>query len=616
MTAPAGCGKSVLARQVALRLRGVGLDLHVVEDGDDADVVRLREQGQAGLVTGRQLTRTFGSADEKVFVVDQAMLRLTRDEVADVVAPFGLSDEELDDIVRRTAGWPAGVRWLLAAATGGHVGDLGLDGYLQLECFGELTLDQLDAACALALLAPCPASFAVEFLTHLADPAATVAEVRRRVPAIDIVSTGEPTVVVSPQIAQALVTWLDTHRPGERIRLLDRAARQAEAVLHLERAYCYFLATGDRQSLVRFFYRSTGDPLVQHKDLERVERWLEVFRHDDFIRWPRLAGLQGVVTVFRRSHHELPYWIALAERDDPLADEMGCSSGADLVRPLKVAFTGQTVDQPEIDLTAHAKLSASVVFNMTLKVSRDLRRGDLDRAIVEAYRIAPFCRPYEILEYLRHCLLGIGAVFKDDVAGARRHIDDASVFEARGEKSDVEHIYDVLRCWVLSREPDHSGYEVSARRALERMAVAPDGRQAGGFTSSVILMDAAMWLGDLTTAQAASDVAGVASASDPGATLLHERLRRLRLQLRSAVESNATVFDDLTPTERRVAAMLDSPLRVADIADHLGISVSTVRSHVKAIYRKFGVSDRVQMVERLHDLANTRRSGGDAARTG
>lgn len=67
VTAPSGCSKSVLARQVAAQLRDGGHDLPVADDGDDAEVRRLRELGVGGLVTGRRLTRTFGSAGRSRF---------------------------------------------------------------------------------------------------------------------------------------------------------------------------------------------------------------------------------------------------------------------------------------------------------------------------------------------------------------------------------------------------------------------------------------------------------------------------------------------------------------------------------------------------------------------
>lgn len=50
--------------------------------------------------------------------------------------------------------------------------------------------------------------------------------------------------------------------------------------------------------------------------------------------------------------------------------------------------------------------------------------------------------------------------------------------------------------------------------------------------------------------------------------------------------------DGLTVAELRVLAYLPTHLPLAAVAEHLHVSRDTVKSHVRAIYRKFGVGDR------------------------
>lgn len=67
----------------------------------------------------------------------------------------------------------------------------------------------------------------------------------------------------------------------------------------------------------------------------------------------------------------------------------------------------------------------------------------------------------------------------------------------------------------------------------------------------------------------------------------------------------ATVREDtpapLSERELAVLALLPSLLSAGDIADELTVSVNTVKSHIRSIYAKFGVSTRRDAVRRAHE---------------
>lgn len=52
--------------------------------------------------------------------------------------------------------------------------------------------------------------------------------------------------------------------------------------------------------------------------------------------------------------------------------------------------------------------------------------------------------------------------------------------------------------------------------------------------------------------------------------------------------------EDLTAREAEVLGLIGRGLRNADVAGALGVSESTVASHIKAIYRKLGISSRAE----------------------
>jgi DNA-binding NarL/FixJ family response regulator len=57
----------------------------------------------------------------------------------------------------------------------------------------------------------------------------------------------------------------------------------------------------------------------------------------------------------------------------------------------------------------------------------------------------------------------------------------------------------------------------------------------------------------------------------------------------------------LSPRERELVALLDSELRLKQVADILGVGIETTRSQTKSIYKKFGVHARVDLRARLRE---------------
>lgn len=88
-----------------------------------------------------------------------------------------------------------------------------------------------------------------------------------------------------------------------------------------------------------------------------------------------------------------------------------------------------------------------------------------------------------------------------------------------------------------------------------------------------------------------------------GATLdLSERLARaaaLRAQSGRA-RPGRLALDELSPREREVLELVLDGYRVSTIARSLYLSPSTVRNHLSAIFRKFGVRSQAELVEELH----------------
>ncbi|MEU0641411.1 response regulator transcription factor [Streptomyces umbrinus] len=65
-------------------------------------------------------------------------------------------------------------------------------------------------------------------------------------------------------------------------------------------------------------------------------------------------------------------------------------------------------------------------------------------------------------------------------------------------------------------------------------------------------------------------------------------------------------LDSLTGSQRNVLTLVASGLNNSEIAEELGITVGTVKSHVNALLRKRGLRDRVQVTILAYDLGLAR----------
>jgi len=58
-------------------------------------------------------------------------------------------------------------------------------------------------------------------------------------------------------------------------------------------------------------------------------------------------------------------------------------------------------------------------------------------------------------------------------------------------------------------------------------------------------------------------------------------------------------FFGLTKTESMVTSLLAQGIGVEEIASRLGVSVYTVRTHIRSIFKKTGVSKQTELIRRV-----------------
>jgi LuxR family transcriptional regulator, maltose regulon positive regulatory protein len=149
----------------------------------------------------------------------------------------------------------------------------------------------------------------------------------------------------------------------------------------------------------------------------------------------------------------------------------------------------------------------------------------------------------------------------------------------------------------------HKGDLEQAEPELERSAEVAR-RGAGPVSTAHALLHLArvrVALGDSGGAREALDEAErrVAAAPDPG--ILPERLAKVRSRL-GAPARTAAPGEELSERELDVLRLLASPLSQREIGDRLYVSLNTVKSHTRSIFRKLDASGRPEAVARAREL--------------
>jgi DNA-binding CsgD family transcriptional regulator len=89
------------------------------------------------------------------------------------------------------------------------------------------------------------------------------------------------------------------------------------------------------------------------------------------------------------------------------------------------------------------------------------------------------------------------------------------------------------------------------------------------------------------------------TAVGKGKTQLHLWREPLPEPVQMGEGQHATPADGLTQREREVALLVADGLRSREVAERLGIASQTVKSHLKTIFDKLGVRNRVELARRL-----------------
>jgi LuxR family maltose regulon positive regulatory protein len=228
-----------------------------------------------------------------------------------------------------------------------------------------------------------------------------------------------------------------------------------------------------------------------------------------------------------------------------------------------------------------------------------LMLGHVDEAIVSLDEAVLLTDRQGSLASVRIFCLGYLAVAyleRGDVRHASSLVSEAELLmvDAGVEQSFQSLPAHAATAAVLARSGDRTG-------AAQRVAVTAELLDLTTATPwmladlSLRCAEIAFEVGETDSMADLLDRASRALVRLPDAGMIPARLE----QLRRRSQQVDPLLDTLTPAERRVLGRLRTHHTLAEIANELFISRSTVKTHVGSIYSKLGVSSRAEAVAKL-----------------
>jgi LuxR family maltose regulon positive regulatory protein len=540
-------------------------------------------------------------ANGRLAEVGDADLSFTRDEAREL-----LSEQELDAVYERSEGWPVALQ--LAQLRGPSAPLTGrrrdIAAYLAAEVLADVDED-LRAFLLHSAVLPRMSAELCDWVLERTDSAAVLARVvHANLFAVALDDEGV-WYRYNALFAEYLRLRLSTERSHAAAPLHRRAATWFEAHGLIEDAVEQASKGGDPEFVAR--------ALEAHQmRLSRAGRSATIERWIGMLPPSMVATRPGVLTagalaagVVARPRPEVRRMLAQAgvARDAHPEQWTGYHEAA---RTLLAANYADDDVAATLDLATRAldlsreSAETLVVPAMAMLAFARLLTGDLDGALTLAREtiVHPDAgdRPFG----------HVGALAVEAIVAAER--DNAVVASRFAEQA----INEATRAGVLHSTPAACGHfaeglasylagrPAEAERALRR-ALRIEPAIAGGALHIWLLTTLASVLarrGLVSRAQATlAEARGLMLAcDDPGHVA--RRVEAVAQELEAAQAAPATAAETLSPAELAVLREFGAERTARDIATALFLSANTVKTHIRAIYRKLGVASRDDAVAR------------------
>jgi LuxR family transcriptional regulator, maltose regulon positive regulatory protein len=551
-------------------------------------------------------------AQRRVFELRTGDMAMTRSEARALLTAAGihLASDGLDTLMDRTEGWPAGL--YLAAlslraqpnvevALSGFAGDdQVVADYLRDELMARLEPEQVDFLLRTSILETLSGPVCDAVLGHGGSGRILGTLARSNILLVSL-DRGGTTYRYHPLFREMLHSELRRLDPGREPKLHARASAWHEEHGDLDSAIHHAVAAGDPQHCGQLLWRHASS-YIGHGRNHALADWLNHFTDDQLAAVPSLAVAAANSRLAAGDGEQASHWAAAASRG--LARRSSSTRGA---------------------------LDSAVVLLRALLAERDL--AHLGRDAARACALAP---EHDESRSFSHLLLGVSHQLAGDRPRARAALDDG----ARSSAVAAPHVHALCLAQLALLEIDGDDWDAAAiltERARARVegcglaeypivalvyAVSALTRSRGGpvadadrdLRTAARLVDRLVnfvpWYEAETRVSLAraslglSDVAGARSLiaeaarlvrSSPESPTLRAWVAEACSQLEAATGSAGEGLT-LTAAELRVLRMLPTHLSFPAIAKQLFVSPNTVKTHVRALYRKLDASSRSEAV--------------------
>jgi LuxR family transcriptional regulator, maltose regulon positive regulatory protein len=551
-------------------------------------------------------------ADRRIFELRAGDLAMTRSEGAALLAAAGirLASDGLDTLMRRTEGWPAGL--YLAAlslraqrnvdgALSRFAGDdRVVADYLRDELLAQLEPDQVTFLLRTSILGTLSGPLCDAVLDE-GGSAKTLGDLARSNVLLVSLDRGGTAYRHHPLFGEMLRAELRRLDPPSEPQLHARASAWYEEQGDIDSAIQHAVAAGDSKQAGELLRRHASS-YIGHGSNHSLRSWLDHFNEDEIADVPALAVASAASRLAAGDGDQARHWVSTATRGLTRQPSVGPSTldGAMVLLRAVVAEDGLAqmgraaaracaVSPEDGDTRSFAHLLAGVGHHLT---------GDRSRArtaLEEGARSSAVTAPH--VQALCLAQLALLEMDEEDWDAATTASERArSRVEGCG-LTDYPIVALVYAVCALARS--HCGRVEDAHRDLataNRLAARlVDFLPWYEAETRVALARASLGLSDVAGAR--SRLAGAARLMRriPEATTLRVWLTETCSQLDAATGSAGDGLT-LTAAELRVLRMLPTHLSFPAIAKQLFVSTNTVKTHVRALYRKLDASSRSEAV--------------------